>query len=506
MPIHKTEYLLTARDKTRGAFKSAESGMDRLDRVAARTAIALAATGAAVFAISRQTAAATRNTIAYSETLEISVETMSRFEHAFSSVGLEADKTGDILKDVNEKIGDAFRNNAGEAVEVLEKLGISIYEIGQLSPDEQLLAIAAALDEVQTRGEKVQVLEALSNDASLLLPLLENNAEGLRELAKEADATGRTLTRLEAERIREADEAMRKLDAAMAGFNQELTAAIGPDMAEFVDWLGIKIPVAADMASSTIDTLGQAIASIWAAFNPSDVTGGHTQLSEAWAEIEAANKAAEADQPEGLGPIEIEGGEARLAQMQDQFNREQELIERNLRAVDSILTAAHERRHQWDMAAWQTRTKMIAGELEATTRGVAQESRTMFEINKAAGITNAIINTYQGVSESLAAYPMPLAAVMAAIHLAAGLQTVRSIESTSFGSKGGGAPSLAGSTPGAQNALETPTPLGTADGTAAPSIQIIVQGNVFANDEWREAMVENIRTALDNDELVAEVR
>lgn len=63
----------------------------------------------------------------------------------------------------------------------------------------------------------------------------------------------------------------------------------------------------------------------------------------------------------------------------------------------------------------------------------AQFFGVMAKEHKAFAIGEALINTYLGVSQSLAAYPMPVAAIMAATHVAAGLQAVQSIRS------GGGA-------------------------------------------------------------------
>lgn len=91
-------------------------------------------------------------------------------------------------------------------------------------------------------------------------------------------------------------------------------------------------------------------------------------------------------------------------------------------------------------------TKQVFGDLANITAGVANHNKGLFELNKAAGIANAIINTYEGVSKSLSAYPMPLAAVMAASHLAAGLAQVSAIKATSFGSGNAGATSV-GSAP-----------------------------------------------------------
>jgi hypothetical protein len=112
-------------------------------------------------------------------------------------------------------------------------------------------------------------------------------------------------------------------------------------------------------------------------------------------------------------------------------------------------------------------TKHVVGEMIKMTQGVATHSKKLFAINKAAGIANAIINTYQGVTQALAAYPPPLSFAMAAIQLAAGLVQVNKIKSASFGGGGGGGsvgggggggvvPSDIG-TPTPQQALNAPT-------------------------------------------------
>lgn len=155
--------------------------------------------------------------------------------------------------------------------------------------------------------------------------------------------------------------------------------------------------------------------------------------------------------------------ESRLEMLR--VNREQQLIDKSAHdALVESLTQKHQARlatierqgltarEVFQRKSMQDQTKQVFGELAGLTAGVAQHNEGMFKLNKAAGIANAIINTYQGVSMSLAAYPMPLAAVMAAAHLAAGLAQVSAIKSQSFGGSSAGT-----------------TSVGTAPVTTAPS-------------------------------------
>lgn len=147
----------------------------------------------------------------------------------------------------------------------------------------------------------------------------------------------------------------------------------------------------------------------------------------------------------------------------------------------------------------KAQTQTVLTELLNLTAGVAQENRTLFEINKAAGIANAIINTYEGVSETLSKYPQPLAGILAATHLAAGLATVDAIRSTPFEGGSGAAPSFAtGSAPGP--AADVITPIPDAEEEEGRQINIFVTGD-FDSDGFRLAVVDSIETARTNDEV-----
>ena len=64
------------------------------------------------------------------------------------------------------------------------------------------------------------------------------------------------------------------------------------------------------------------------------------------------------------------------------------------------------------------------------------QSVALFNVGKAAAIADAAINAYKGASESLGAYPMPFAQIMAAIHLALGLANVAKIQAVTFQAQG----------------------------------------------------------------------
>jgi hypothetical protein len=122
--------------------------------------------------------------------------------------------------------------------------------------------------------------------------------------------------------------------------------------------------------------------------------------------------------------------------------REQAEIDSQAR-LGNVVAQGLQMRQRFVQQSTLQQVQTVLGGLLQMTQGVATQSRAMFEINKAAGIANAIINTYTGVTQALAAYPPPISFIMAAAQLAAGMAQVNQIRSAQFGSSSS-APTIAG--------------------------------------------------------------
>jgi len=92
--------------------------------------------------------------------------------------------------------------------------------------------------------------------------------------------------------------------------------------------------------------------------------------------------------------------------------------------------------------SYRHQTKQVTGELVNMTAGVASSNKTMFKINKAAAIANAIVNTSLSYTKAMTGFLPPLSYAMAGATLAAGVAQINQIKSTSFG--GGSVPSQSG--------------------------------------------------------------
>lgn len=150
-----------------------------------------------------------------------SVQEFQKLSTAFKTVNVDADKTADILKDVNDKVGDFILTGGGEFKDIFDKvlapLGKTRVELAELGPGGVLLAVAEGLEQIGANGQETTfVLEALANDATLLLPLLKNNGAELRNISLEIENKGLLLTDSEVQALRDANTELSEMASLFA--------------------------------------------------------------------------------------------------------------------------------------------------------------------------------------------------------------------------------------------------------------------------------------------------
>lgn len=181
---------------------------------------------------------------------------------------------------------------------------------------------------------------------------------------------------------------------------------------------------------------------------------------------------------------------AKFSQMADDIATEVAMEWEKQSLLSQATKAGQEQRLAWEKMTADARVKSVAGALADMTASTANSNKKMFELNKAAGITNAIINTYEGVTQALKSYPPPISFAMAGAQLAAGMAQVAAIKSQSFGGKGGGGSVAAPSTIAGGGGGGSPAAMG--GGSAR---EVVVSG-VNPNDLFSGAqLVELINRA-----------
>lgn len=201
----------------------------------------------------------------------VSTTELQKMAAASRTVGIDQQKMADILKDVNDRVGDFLATGGGPMADFFEKVaplvGVTAENFKNLSSKDALqLFVKTLQDAGASQQDFTFFLEAMASDASALTPLLINNAEALNRLGDEAERSGRIMSQdaIEGahdlnEELKQAGDAIRSrfMDALMSS-NDELIV-----LASFVEQYAIPafemIVKGAATAAGAIDKIATAL-------------------------------------------------------------------------------------------------------------------------------------------------------------------------------------------------------------------------------------------------------
>ena len=233
------------------------AGMDKAERSSAKwrkevekNAVAVgAAIGTAVVAGVTALAAFTVSTVnAGNEISRLAAvagsntDEFQRYAAGAKAVGIESDKFADILKDVNDKVGDFLLNGGGELQDffktIAPKVGVTAEAFRNLSGPQALQLFASSLEKAGlSQAEMTQQMESLANDATMLLPLLRDNGAGFAVLGDAAEKAGAIMDQKTITATQNLAAAGWLAQQSMAGIKNQLASALMPTLSDYSDIL-----------------------------------------------------------------------------------------------------------------------------------------------------------------------------------------------------------------------------------------------------------------------------
>jgi len=237
-------------------LQGTENRMDRLDKSTKRVdnslskigkaAVASAAiAGAAIASLSIASARWARELEIASTRAGETVERMQALAFASNTVGISIEKLGDISKDTNEKIGEFMSTGGGGFVDFIDVMRIGKAEARELAAEFQTMSGPAVLQEMVRQMEAAGIssnqmsfaLEGVASDATDLIPLLKDNAQGLNNLTEEFVALGAVLTQEEIDKIKKVGEEFNKLGQTFSAEGRQLVAEYSEEIIALIEWL-----------------------------------------------------------------------------------------------------------------------------------------------------------------------------------------------------------------------------------------------------------------------------
>lgn len=112
--------------------------------------------------------------------LNESAEAIQKVDYAATLSGSSVDQVADSMIKFERALGDVSNEKASAA---LSNLGITTEQLGQMSLDEKMVALADAFEQARASGTGVNDLQALLGKSSAdLIPLLAQGGDALREM------------------------------------------------------------------------------------------------------------------------------------------------------------------------------------------------------------------------------------------------------------------------------------------------------------------------------------
>lgn len=185
------------------AAKSAKRRAGEIDKALSAIGTAAATAGAAAAGalalLVNQTMNSAREIERQAQISNATSDAFQAMAYGARTVGIEQDKLSDILKDVNDRVGDFISTGGGPMKDFFEqiapKVGVTADQFARLSGPEALQLYVSSLEKAGvSQQEMTFYLEAMASDTTALIPLLANGGREMAALGEEARRTGQIMS------------------------------------------------------------------------------------------------------------------------------------------------------------------------------------------------------------------------------------------------------------------------------------------------------------------------
>ncbi|WP_416914251.1 phage tail tape measure C-terminal domain-containing protein [Seohaeicola sp.] len=194
---------------------------------------AAGALSAAVISMTRSTIAAANEIGQLSQVANANPEVFQRWSAASATVGIAQEKLADILKDVNDRVGDFLQTGGGPMADFFEtiapRVGVTADQFARLSGPEALQLYVSSLEKAGvSQQEMTFYLEAMASDATRLIPLLQNGGAEMTRLGTQAQRLGAVLDADAIAAMRRSELALMSIGQVFTGLRNKIAVALAP--------------------------------------------------------------------------------------------------------------------------------------------------------------------------------------------------------------------------------------------------------------------------------------
>lgn len=247
MAENKTEFLITARDLTKEAFASVNSGLGKIGSALGSVQSAIiGAVGIGGMGALIKSSMDTSDALAKaSDRLGITTEALAGLHYAGDLAGVSADSLNTGLGKMSKTLAEAA-GGSKQADEAFRALGLSSQQLSQMPADQAFMRISDALMNVDNNMQRLNLTQDIFGKGSTdIINLMAEGSEGMAAATREAKALGLALSRVDAAKIEIANDQFTRIKGVFAGIGNTIAVQLSPYIQAVGDWL-VKSSVEAD--------------------------------------------------------------------------------------------------------------------------------------------------------------------------------------------------------------------------------------------------------------------
>jgi len=166
-----------------------------------------------------------------------STESFQRMAAGAATVGISHEKLADILKDVQDKIGDYIQTGGGAMADFFNNIakgaGVTAEQMRKLSGPDALGLYFKSLERANlSQTELTFYMEAIASDSAMLIPLLRNNSAGFKQWGQAAEAAGAIISNDTTKAMNELRRVTQEADLAFMGVKVQVAEGVIPTLNE----------------------------------------------------------------------------------------------------------------------------------------------------------------------------------------------------------------------------------------------------------------------------------
>lgn len=160
-------------------------------------------------------------------------EEFQRVAYAAEQVGISQEKMSDILKDVNDRVGDFIATGGGPMKDFFERVaplvGVTADQFRKLSGPQALQLYVDSLEKANLNQQDFTFfMEAMASDSTALVPILRNGGAAAKAYGDRLEALGGVMDNATVARLASMKSALSDVGVVMSGIKNQLGAAFAP--------------------------------------------------------------------------------------------------------------------------------------------------------------------------------------------------------------------------------------------------------------------------------------